>query len=140
MLQSAILFLATSCQAFTYSLCSESVNPYAGMNVSVSLVRGATLSVTINGTVVPVTVAGTITIVDGCNVRNANLQFKVTGLSFTGPATAMWYGGITGSTDAATLTDDILVPNANATTYTFRKTAGNWVSYYGFNEIRHCLI
>lgn len=48
-------------------------------------------------------------------------------------------GGVTGNPDSGILTDDTVFGNQNplgVTTYKFRKSAGNWVSWTGFNEIR----
>jgi hypothetical protein len=64
----AIILAAPSALAITYRLCDEKNYIYAGNSVTIPIVLGPSLAVTIKGDVKAITVSGTITVVDGCHV------------------------------------------------------------------------
>lgn len=69
MLLALASLLAQVSTAVTYTRCSPTDYPYSGTQVrNIPIVLGPTLTVQVNGTSVPVTVAGTISVIDGCSV------------------------------------------------------------------------
>ncbi|KAI8895599.1 hypothetical protein BC833DRAFT_600706 [Globomyces pollinis-pini] len=69
--------------SIAYSICSPNDKIYS--NFTIPLLPTATKSITIADKMVPVTVQGTISLVDGCS-------FAVKDFAFSGPPTAAWYG------------------------------------------------
>jgi hypothetical protein len=71
-----MLFLLSSllAQASAYTRCSETDYPYAGAVVAnIPILLGPTFTVMVNGSSVPISVTGTISVINGCSVsKNIN--------------------------------------------------------------------
>ncbi|KAI8915740.1 hypothetical protein EDD86DRAFT_243722 [Gorgonomyces haynaldii] len=112
-----------------YGLCDKNNVP-PGVGQAFTIGATATKNVLIDGQLVPVTVSGTITPVDGCTFRATNVQI-------TGVSSAYFYGGNSSSTDAVTLSKTPIRSDTPFTgDVTFVSTPGDWVSYKDFNEFR----
>ncbi|KAJ3314709.1 hypothetical protein HDV04_005715 [Boothiomyces sp. JEL0838] len=129
------LFLsALASSVAAYSLCNPTNYPYAGLSVTnIPILSTVTQSLTVGGKSVPVTVSGSISVVDGCN-------FATKDLAFSGPASIEFVGRLASDTtgDGAVLLSTAQVSassSPSSQTYTFVSTAGNWVSYNDFDII-----
>jgi hypothetical protein len=77
-----MLFLISSllAQAFAYTRCSETDYPYAGKTVAnIPILLGPTFTVMVNGSSVPISVTGTISVINGCSVSkflNLSLEYQ----------------------------------------------------------------
>jgi hypothetical protein len=112
-----------------YELCDKIKYPYAGRNVSVAITASATKSITVDGANVPVTIGGTITVVDGCT-------FQLSDFVLSGPKSVQWFGASSNTDPAAVrLTNDDVPATTKGGVFTFITSAGNWVSYNDFTQI-----
>jgi hypothetical protein len=79
----------------------------------------------------PITIKGSIAIVDGCNFETRDFEFLNAGVSY-------WVGGYKGSDDAMTLSDDFVTASAFKKTvkYSLKSTAGSEANFDGFDQFR----
>ena len=114
-----------------YQLCDATNYPLKGQNVSLSWTLGPTSSMVVGTTTTTVSVSGNIAVVDGCNVRLDNLQF-------TGPTSALLYGGIKGTTYGITLSQTTIPSGKSNSSITlpFVTNPGAAVSFFDFNQFR----
>ncbi|KAJ1337132.1 hypothetical protein BSLG_006605 [Batrachochytrium salamandrivorans] len=123
----AAVTLLASGSASAYSLCNTANYPYAGQSVSVKILKTTT---TVFGST-PITIAGTVSIVDGCN-------FSLNEFTFSGVPSVSVYGGIGNGAQAVKLVaTTINAPSSPLTqTLTFITTSGSYVSYQDFSQFR----
>lgn len=118
------IFFASS--ALAYGLCDRTNYPYAGKNVSIPIVPTLTKSMTIDSVVHPITVSGTLHVIDGCS-------FEITNFKLDAPAAVKFYWhGAQGEIDlnGENLTRDSPVDSATTdAVYQFVSTAGDAVRY-----------
>ncbi|KAJ3355483.1 hypothetical protein HDU91_005672 [Kappamyces sp. JEL0680] len=132
MFSSVIAAALVYSQVSAYSLCNPTNYPYKGQSLVSIPIKATATKVTPAGDAI--TVGGSISVIDGCS-------FSVSGLFFTGPQNATFFGAKTATSDGV---DSIrLISNTiNATAtpfdanYTFITTAGNWASYVDFTQFR----
>ncbi|KAJ3314708.1 hypothetical protein HDV04_005714 [Boothiomyces sp. JEL0838] len=125
------LLLSFAPSVFAYSLCNTQNYPYANQVVTdVPFYTPGTVTITVNNQTVPVTVSGSVSVVDGCH-------FATKDLSFTGPSFVKFVGRKATDTSGASavLLSTSVVTSPSSQTYTFVSTAGNWVSYNDFDLI-----
>ena len=112
-----------------YGKCNPADFPYKGLNVSVPIDLTATRSVTFNGTTTPLTISGTVSIVDGCTIALSNF-------TFSGVPQAQLFGALSGQADGIRLIEEIFESGKPYSgQYTLIQTAGNWVKL-NFNQFR----
>ena len=85
----SVLAVSLSSSVLAYSTCSQTVFPFANTvpKPQFDFSKGPTLTFPTNN--VAITASGSVTVVDGCTIALNNV-------TFTGPATALLYGGIVG--------------------------------------------
>ncbi|KAJ8328421.1 hypothetical protein BDV3_005669 [Batrachochytrium dendrobatidis] len=135
-LYTAFALLATvhnsvNAQSLPYGLCDTANFQYSalvGKPTAVIPIKQIPL-VTIAGA--PLTVKGSITIIDGCH-------FEATDFVFTGAGESYWYGSAPGSSDGVTLVDTPVAQSANPAKFSFAFTqvAGRQVNWQSFTEMR----
>jgi hypothetical protein len=123
--------VALTASVSAYGLCSRTNHRFSANLPTVPIQGTATRSVTVNNSVVPVSVSGSIRVVDGCS-------FQFVNATITGPASLQFFGGRAESDPNAVrlTTDTVTLPlSSSSATYTFIQTAGNWVNYNDFIQI-----
>ncbi|KAI8927012.1 hypothetical protein BC831DRAFT_454187 [Entophlyctis helioformis] len=129
MLFNTIAIVSLAATASAYSLCNAAVNPYANRTLSIPIV-GARATGANNA---PLTVSGTISVVDGCT-------FSINNLAFSGVPAIVIFGGVPPDTNGVRLAaEKFTAPAPGAPinrNVTFISTAGNWVSYTDFVQFR----
>jgi hypothetical protein len=123
------LVLITS--ALSYRRCDRERYPFAGQNVTVPIMTTATQVIQVNNVSVPVTVGGSIRVVDGCT-------FEVLNFTLSGSFTGAWFGGNGTDVNGYRLSSrPVASSQAPSTTrYEFIMNAGSWVSYFDFTQFR----
>jgi hypothetical protein len=125
-----LLFLTSAVSA--YGLCSRTAHRFSANLPTVPIQATATRSITREGQVIPVTVSGSIRVIDGCS-------FAMEGVTISGPTSFAIFGGTSESDNASVrlVTEDTSLANRTSpwnATYTFIQTAGNWVNFNDFTQ------
>ncbi|KAJ3270680.1 hypothetical protein HDV01_007504 [Terramyces sp. JEL0728] len=131
----SLLFSALAPLASAYSLCDPANYPYSGQSVAnvpfLNLFKAQ--NIVVNGQSVPVTVSGSVSIVDGCTFATNQLSFSgPASIEFVGRKASDWFG--TSAVLLSTLqVDASSLPSSQS--YKLISTPGNSVSYNDFDVI-----